>query len=234
LAPIRVPDPHRFLFGNVEAVFLAEVALRLVVLYVVLAVSIRLMGRRTSSELSRNEMLAIVALAAAIGPPMQTPDRGLLPPIIIAIWVVVWQRGMAAATFRSPRIEHLMHGRGTTLLESGALQLPALKASAVSRERLMAELRTRSVLQLGQVERVYLEADGAFTVVECRTPKSGLSIVPLWDQALRSEQHEDSASCACASCGTLHDQAARPPRCSRCGSDVWAAAVSTELLDPKQ
>jgi uncharacterized membrane protein YcaP (DUF421 family) len=230
MAPIQVPDAHRFLFGDAAPSFLIEVALRLLVLYVVLATSIRFMGRRTSSELTRNEILAIVALAAAIGPPMQAPDRGLIPPIMIAIWVVLWQRGIAAATFHSRRIEHLMHGRGTTLLESGTMQLAALKASAVSRERLMAELRTRAVLQLGQVERVYLEADGAFTVVERGRPKSGLSIVPIWDQALRSEQPEDATASACAACGALHRQATRPRRCTQCGAETWAAAVSSELL----
>lgn len=229
---VKVPDPGRFLFGEAQPLFVAEVVLRLAVLYVVLAASIRLMGRRTSSELSRNEMLAIVALAAAIGPPMQTPDRGLLPPVIIALWVVLWQRGMAAATFRSPVVEHLMHGRGATLLEDGVLDIRALKASAVSRERLLAQLRAQGMMHLGQVQRVYLEADGSFTVVPSEEPGAGLSIVPDWDVALRSQQVEASARSACASCGALYDAAAERGGCARCGSRRRAAAVCTELLAP--
>jgi len=80
---IHVPDWHRFWFGQLDARFLPEVALRMLLLYIGMALAIRLMGRRTSSSLTRSEMLAIVALAAAVGPAIQAPDLGLLPALMI-------------------------------------------------------------------------------------------------------------------------------------------------------
>jgi uncharacterized membrane protein YcaP (DUF421 family) len=224
---IRVPDWQRFWWGSgVPPGLLGEVALRVVVLYVVLAVAIRLMGRRTSSELTRNELLAIVALAAAIGPSIQAPNRGLLPPILIAVWVVLWQRAVASATLRSSRFERLMHGDGVIVVQDGVVQLRALKRMAVSRERLFAELRSQGLLHLGRVRRVYVEADGSFSVVKQDPPRPGLALVPAFDAELRAELPDDWASVACSNCGWLRERHAEEATCQACGSDAWVPPVA--------
>jgi uncharacterized membrane protein YcaP (DUF421 family) len=223
---VQVPDIRRFLLGDTPATFLLEVALRLVVLYVMMAIAIRLMGRRASAELTRNELLAIVALAAAVGPAMQAPDRGLLPPMMIAAWVVVWQRVVAAATYHSARLERAMHGQGAILLSDGVVDPSALKESAVSRERLFAELRAQGLMQLGQVQRVYLEPDGSFCVIQQQPPKAGLSLVPTWDEALRREQSDDGEHVACAYCGQLRPPPIVAARCLVCEGDAWVPPVA--------
>jgi uncharacterized membrane protein YcaP (DUF421 family) len=231
---VQVPDFRRFWLGDTPATFLLEVALRLVVLYVMMAIAIRLMGRRASAELTRNELLAIVALAAAVGPAMQAPDRGLLPAMMIAAWVVVWQRVVAAGTYHSARLERAMQGQGTTLLSDGVVDPSALKASAVSRERLFAELRAGGLMQLGQVQRVYLEPDGSFCVIQQQPPKAGLSLVPTWDEALRREQPDDSEHVACAYCGKLRAPPIVAARCLVCERDAWVPAVGAPPAPAQQ
>jgi uncharacterized membrane protein YcaP (DUF421 family) len=227
--PLELGDWSRFWFGvGVPPGFLAEVALRIIVLYAVMAIAIRAMGRRTSSELTRNELLAIVSLAAAIGPSIQAPDRGLLPPIIIAVWVVVWQRLVARATLGSPTLERVMLGQGVSLVQDGMLQMPALRRSAISRERLFAELRSQGILQLGLVRRVYLEADGSFSLVKQEPARSGLTIVPLFDDKLRAELPADESQLACLTCGLLRERQPAQARCRACGSDEWAPPVRPE------
>jgi hypothetical protein len=225
---IHVPDASRFLFGQAPPVFLVEVVLRLIVLYAARVISIRAMGRRASSELSRNELLAVVSLAAAIGPPIQAPDRGLLPPLLIAAWVVLWQRLVARATFHSRSAEELLQGSGITLLENGRLDLQRLKSSAVSRERLLAELRSQGVLHLGEIERVYLEANGSFSVVKRKLVEPGLSIIPSFDAAMRAEQREDATRIACAACGFIAPRTEGRASRRACGADHWETPVSVE------
>jgi hypothetical protein len=226
--PLQVPDWHRFWFGSeVPVAFLGEVVLRIVVLYAVLAVAIRFMGRRTSSELTRNELMGIVALAAAIGPSIQAPDRGLLPPILIAVWVVLWQRLVASLTVRSPGFERAMQGQGLVVVTDGVVQIPALKRSAVSRERLFAELRSHGLLHLGHVKRLYLEADGSFSLVKQCPPRPGLALIPAFDPQLRAELPDDWTYVACAHCGRLRERHAVEARCRVCSGDAWLPPVGT-------
>jgi hypothetical protein len=81
---IHLGDWQRMFFGEVPGGFYWEVVLRIAVIYLILMVSMRLMGKRTASQLSRNEMIALVSLSAAIGVPLQAPDRGILAAVIIA------------------------------------------------------------------------------------------------------------------------------------------------------
>jgi hypothetical protein len=85
---IHLSDWSRILLGEVPASFFIEVVLRAAFLYLLLIISMRLMGKRMSAQLSRNERISIVSLAAAIGVPLQAPDRGLLPAFVIAVAVI--------------------------------------------------------------------------------------------------------------------------------------------------
>src|SRR4051794_3256704 len=108
--PLRVFDLMRMIFGEAKPIFLIEVLIRLAFLYAVLVVSMRLMGRRLSARLSRNELLAMVSLAAAIGPAVQDPQRGILPPLVVAACVVVLQRVVATLMLKGGRFESIANG----------------------------------------------------------------------------------------------------------------------------
>lgn len=97
----------KILFGEAPPIFLLEVILRVIVIYLILVISMRLMGKRMSSMISRNEMLAMVSLAAAIGIPIQDPERGLIPAFIFAAVVIGFQYFISIYTRKSARFESL-------------------------------------------------------------------------------------------------------------------------------
>lgn len=92
--------------------------------------------------MSRNELAAIATLAAAMGMPLQAPDRGLLPGIIIAILVVLIQRGVAALSAKKSSIERVTQGKISILIEDHHLTFKAMKHTRISRERVLAQLRS--------------------------------------------------------------------------------------------
>src|SRR5205809_8135052 len=92
---IHLGDWSRILFGSVSAAFFIEVFIRILVFYILLVLSMRLMGKRMSSQLSRNELASLVVLAAAIGVPLQSPERGILPAVIIAAIIIIGERFIA-------------------------------------------------------------------------------------------------------------------------------------------
>jgi uncharacterized membrane protein YcaP (DUF421 family) len=196
-----------------------------VFLYLVLLVALRAMGRRMSSQLNRNELLALVSLAAAIGPALQDPERGLAPPLIVAGLVVALQRLLARLSFRSRRFDEIANSSAQVLLLDGRLQLRALRENAISRERLFAELRSAGVLQLGGVDCVYIEPNGTFSVFRSSEDKPGLSIVPSWDPKMAQAQVSDAAQVACDRCGALRPSDEAKQRCPVCRSPFWRQAV---------
>ncbi|UOQ71833.1 hypothetical protein [Hymenobacter cellulosilyticus] len=80
---IHLTDYMRIILGQVPWSFLLEVAIRAIFLYILIVVSMRLMGKRMSSQLSRHELAAISSIAAAIGVPIQAPIGACCPPCLL-------------------------------------------------------------------------------------------------------------------------------------------------------
>jgi uncharacterized membrane protein YcaP (DUF421 family) len=214
-------DLHQLIIGKTPATFMLEVTVRMLFLYAVLLVAMRFLGRRMSSQLTRNEMLALVSLAAAVGPALQDPTRGLLPPLVIAICVVGLQYLISYGTFRSRRFEQFAEGKAEVLLADGRLQIDALRRNGISRERLVAQLRANGVLQLGAVDRVYIETNGGFSLVLAESPRPGLSLVPEWDPKLAAELEYDQGARACAECGGTVSGPNGSDSCQFCRAHEW-------------
>lgn len=223
---IHLSDWMRILVGEVPASFYIEAVLRVVFIYLLLLASMRLMGNRMGGVLTRNEMAAMIALAAANGVALMAPDRGLLPVVCVAAVIIGYQRLIAWWTFRNKKLESLVLDDVSILVEDGQLLLDKLEASVLSREQLLARLRQESLANLGQVRRAYQEANGAFAILTFEEPRPGLSILPLADAAYRQEQPKAEGKSACGNCGHLvPSQAAATAACPRCGGHEWQPAV---------
>lgn len=222
---IHAFDWPRLLHGDVPWVFLIEVVVRVLVLFTILVVATRLMGRRLTSGLTLAELVALVALAAGIGPAVQDPGQGLLPPLLIAACVVLFQRSLTRAVIHARKVEGLLQGSPALLVSNGRVLLDELKSSDLSRERLFGAIRNEGCRHLGQLERVFLEPNGSFSLVRREPAVPGLSVLPEWDTALLAKQ-ATVAERACAGCGVLVDAAGLHKPCLACGGRVFTPALA--------
>jgi uncharacterized membrane protein YcaP (DUF421 family) len=221
---IHLSDIMRILQGNVPWVFYLELVIRAVVVYLIIIVALRLMGKRMGKLLTRNELAAVSTLAAAIGIPLQTPDRGLLPGLLIAAIVVVLQRSVAGIASRKERFERLTQGRISTLVSDSVLQMNAMKECHLSRERIFSSLRGQNIRHLGEVQRFYLEASGSFTIIKHAKPVPGLCVLPVIDKAFINEQPHDHNKKICSYCGYSQLQE-HTTACSNCHNKDWVYAI---------
>ncbi|WP_143960529.1 DUF421 domain-containing protein [Litoribacter populi] len=227
LLEIGLSDYHRFIFGEVPEAFLLEVVLRTVFVYALLMVSMRLMGKRMTSQISRLEMASMVALAAAIGVPVLAPEQGLLDALIIATIVVFSQRVVSWVNAKNENFERKVQGDVATIIEDGILDIKTMEKTLISTERLKAQLRSEKLVHSGQVKRLYFESNGSFSLVEEKDPKPGLLILPAIDQDFIEEVSEEVQTVICAKCAkeanTRHDFV-----CDNCGNKSTARAVKTK------
>jgi uncharacterized membrane protein YcaP (DUF421 family) len=210
------------LFGETPPEFFIELVIRSFAIFLILIVSMRLLGRRMAAQLNRIEMIALFSLAAAIGVPLQAPDRGLLPAVVIAIIVVALGRLVAARAFRSQRFESIAEDDYTTLVLDGTILMDKLKKTRITIERLAAQLRGEGIRHLGEVKRLYFEANGSFSLIKEEHPPAGLIIIPKFDEELYAAQKRVNEK-VCKKCG--HHQSRQEKNCPNCGNDQWTQAV---------
>jgi uncharacterized membrane protein YcaP (DUF421 family) len=221
---IHLYDLTRILQGEVPLEFYVELLIRGVAVYLILITSFRLMGKRMSSRMTRNELAAVATLAAAIGIPLQTPDRGLVPGLLIAAILILVQRGVAARAAKNEKFERTTQGKISTLVQDACLQMDDIKECHMSRERVFSQLRTSTIRHLGQVKRLYLEANGSFTVIKDPHPAPGLCILPETDKDFVAEQPMDKEKEVCGYCG-YHQQEIVEQVCPNCNHQEWVKAI---------
>jgi uncharacterized membrane protein YcaP (DUF421 family) len=222
---IKLDDWRRIIIGEVPPSFFLELIIRAAIIFLVLMVAMRFMGKRMSGLLGRNELVAMVSLAAAVGIPLTSPDRGVLPAFIIAFVVVFIERLISRQVLFHPGFETFALGQMDTLIKNGVIDLKLLERVRVSRERLVAQLRSSGIKQLGGVKRLYMEANGSFTIIPTEEPVPGLTILPHWDTdfAKNFKYHDDKL--ACEVCGLTVNTTQKPEKCPHCGSNKWTRAV---------
>jgi uncharacterized membrane protein YcaP (DUF421 family) len=223
---IHLGDWQRILMGEVPASFYLELIIRALIIYLILMISMRAMGKRMSAQLSRNELAALVSLAAAVGVPMMAPNRGLLPAIVIAIVVVSVQRIIAAQSAKSQSFEKLSQGNISILISESVISVEMLSKVGLSQAELFAQLRGESIIHLGMVDRFYMEANGAFTLIKQTSPKPGLTVLPDSDPEFLNEQQAVPDSYVCDTCGLKRNITAKQQhKCTNCGHDSWVHAT---------
>ncbi|MGI4820109.1 MAG: YetF domain-containing protein [Janthinobacterium lividum] len=227
--PPHLTDYMRILMGDVPWSFLLEASIRLILMYLLLLTSLRLLGKRMAGMLSRTELAALMSMAAAIGIPLLSPDQGILAPLTIAAVVISIHYLVTQWTARNPTVEHLVQSNYTTVVADGVLQLDHMETVVLSQERLFAQLRGSSMQQLGQVHRLYMEANGTFSLVKAPEPKPGLSLLPRWDEDFRKDQPEVPGLFACRNCGHVEQSEQMPTiACPHCTAQLWATAVEAD------
>lgn len=224
---IHLGDWHRILIGEIPPAYFIEIVMRLAVVYLILLFSMRAMGKRMATQLTRTEYAALVSLAAATGMNALTPERGLLPSVVIAVVLICIQRLIASKASVNNKFEKMVMGEIDTLVEDGKLNLGVMKNTRLTRERLFAELRGSGVKQLGEVQRFYFEAGGDFTLMKAKEPKPGLSVIPNWDYKFRDKQKPEEGCCVCKTCGNIKQVPMDQQMiCERCGNDSSEYAVT--------
>ena len=137
---------------------------RTVILYLVLIVVIRLMGKRQVGQLEPSEFVVTMLLANLATIPIENPDvpvtHGLLP---IAI-VVGGELLLAYLTLRSIKIRKLLCGKPVILIEEGKISQENLRRTRINLDELTMHLREKNVFDLSQVKFAILETNGNLSV----------------------------------------------------------------------
>jgi uncharacterized membrane protein YcaP (DUF421 family) len=225
---IHLTDWKRILLGSSPWWFTFEVFARTAIVYLVLLIVIRIIGKRLSGQLTILELGIMITLGAIVSAPMVMPDKGIVIGFILLGCALGFLRGTGSLGVRSERFERLTQGRELLLVKDGVLILKALDQARLSRNVIYASLRNKGLYHLGQVKRVYLEACGIYSILEEKERKPGLSIFPDPEREHVSRSRAADGWAACSSCGCVLKDAGRPERCPRCNEQRWTKAVILE------
>lgn len=161
---ITVFDWERLLLGLPPKLYMVEILLKAVIIFALLVLVMRLMGKRGQKDLSPMQQMLLIALGSAAGDAMLYPQVPLAYAALILVGVTVLTIGLEWVSERSRAVRDYMESRPTVLVRDGRVDRDALLKERTTRRELYAELRFHGARALSQVDLAVLEVTGDISV----------------------------------------------------------------------
>ena len=138
--------------------------LRTLVLYLVLIMSIRLMGKRQIGQMEASEFVVTMLVANLAAIPMQDGAIPLYSGLVPILTVLGAELVLSGLILRSVAVRRFFCGKPVILIDNGRILLENLRATRVTLDELTGHLREKDVLDVSQVQYAILETDGNLSV----------------------------------------------------------------------
>ena len=138
--------------------------LRTVFLYLILILSIRLMGKRQIGQMEASEFVVTMLVANLASIPMQDGAIPLYSGLVPILTVLGAELVLSGLILRSVAVRRFFCGKPVILIDNGKIMLENLRATRVTLDELTGHLREKDVLDVTQVQFAILETDGNLSV----------------------------------------------------------------------
>lgn len=157
-------DWYRIFIGEQPAAYLLEVAMKCVLVFCLLFLVMRLMGKRGQNNLSPMQQMLLIALGSAAGDVLLYPSVAFSHAALVLVGITLLTIGLEAWSQRSRRLEEFAESRPAVIVENGVVNHEALRRERTTLRELNAELRVGGARSLSQVRYAVLEMTGEFSV----------------------------------------------------------------------
>lgn len=172
---------------------------RSVVLYLLIVIGIRLLGKHQVSELEPSEFVLALIIADVASVPMQDYGIPLLMGIIPIIALLCLSMILSVLTMKSLKIRALLAGVPSVLIRNGRVDQKELRRTRMTLDEVLEELRLQGYTDLAAVRYAVLETNGQLSVLpfaqkkpptaedmDISVPDAGLPLVLISDGRLIS------------------------------------------------
>ena len=225
-------DWKQLMLGGEDWTFLPETILRTSIMFIIILIGLRLLGKRGVKQLSVFELVVIIGLGSAAGDPMFYKDVGLLPAFIVFTMVVILYTLITYIIGKNKKFEILIEGQPVCLIKHGRFLIDNFKKEILGEDEFFAELRMQSVSQLGQIEEAIIESSGNISIFYCpdEEVKHGLPIMP---ETIGASHYTISAFdyYSCTFCGyTDQLKPAAQFICPTCKKEKWVKSSNKKRI----
>lgn len=144
---------------------MATAFVRTLVLYLILMIGLRIMGKRQIGELEPIELVLTLLISDLASVPMQDFGIPLLNGVVPILTLLSLSMLLSFFSLHSIRFRRLVCGRPTTLIREGVIQQDAMRRNRFTLDELIEELRSQGVTDLKTVKYAVLETNGQLSVL---------------------------------------------------------------------
>lgn len=142
-----------------------SIIIRTLILYTVLTLGIRLMGKRQIGDMQPNELVVTLVISEIAAIPLQDSNQPVLNGICSIFVLVVLEISLSALAMKNMAIRRLMSGQSVIIIENGKIVQSAMKKVRMTILDLVELLRSQDVFDINDVAFAVLEVNGDLSVL---------------------------------------------------------------------
>ena len=139
--------------------------IRSMLLYLILIIVIRLMGKRQFGQMEASEFVVTMLVADLAAVPMQDLGIPFLSGVVPILTVLFFELILSALSYYSITVRKLFCGRPVILMENGRILQENLKKTRITPDELTELLREKEITDLTTVKYAILEANGQLSAL---------------------------------------------------------------------
>ncbi len=139
---------------------------RTVIVYILIVIAVRIMGKRQISELQASELVVTLLISDLAAIPLQDNSQpltsGLIPiMVLISLEVIV-----SVLMMKSNKIRRTICGKPILVVNNGEIQEKELHELRMSKADLMEALRQKDIFELKNIKFALVETNGLISVMQ--------------------------------------------------------------------
>lgn len=172
--------------------------IRTLILYFVVIVSMRIMGKRQMGEMQPSELVVAIMISDLASVPMQTVDIPLISGIIPVLTLIVVEVLMSYVGLKSRFLRRIITGEPSVVIYDGHVNEKELRRLRFNLNDLLEQLRINNYSNIADVYVAVLETNGQLSII----PKTQARGVTIKDLKIKDAPKE-SLPCTIISDGVL-------------------------------
>lgn len=145
---------------------MTSIVVRTVIVYILLSISLRIMGKRQLGELDVSELVSNLLISEIAAIPIDDPDIPLLNALIPILLILSLEIIISTIKNKSEKLKSVFEGRPEHIIYKGRLLQNVLYKSRMSINELLSEMRSQGVGNIGEIEYATIEQNGNLSILK--------------------------------------------------------------------
>lgn len=144
---------------------MTTILIRTVLIYIILNLTIRIMGKRQLGELDVGELVITILLSELATTPIANPERSFWEAVVPIVTLASLEILTSLLILRIPLFKTIFSSKPAVLIERGVIKYNMMKKVRISLEELVSQIRQNGIYDLCEVDYAILEENGKMSVI---------------------------------------------------------------------
>ena len=139
--------------------------LRTVILYIVVTLALRRMGKRQYGDMQPNELVVTLLISEIAAIPLQDTDQPVFIGVVAILVLVFLEIIVSILSLKSFFVRKLLNGKSVVIIKNGVVDQQAMRNVRMTVVDLIELLRDKDVFDINDVAFAVLEVNGNLSIL---------------------------------------------------------------------